>query len=249
MSRRFQFRLRSLFWTTGIVAALCLVGVLSYEHFLRPGERQRRYFRSIAAFAPSPSGELASHFADSEQGISGAVELALSVVEKEGDKAIPLLIAMIDADNSYWTIYGVGYHSLREMTGVDYSPLHDGAWWRRWWLANRSRFAGDLANSSIPVLPKTEHGYRYRPFPDDVDTLQGKLRLAGEVLAEAKARRSGQMAERRISVRSFADEIARHYDPHAIPYLLGLTEADTATARDVANALRNLTGVAVEDHS
>jgi len=52
--------------------------------------------------------------------------------------AIPTLIGIIDADNSYDTVYRIGRSALSsgsalgKVTQVDYSYYHDGAWWRRW---------------------------------------------------------------------------------------------------------------------
>ncbi|MFA6243180.1 MAG: hypothetical protein WC655_19745, partial [Candidatus Hydrogenedentales bacterium] len=76
---------------------------------------------------------------------------------------IPVLIGVIDSDNSYYTVYGIGYFALGydklgELTGVRYSPYHDGAWWRRWWDANKSRFPKEAQDIPIPDLPKTANG-------------------------------------------------------------------------------------------
>jgi hypothetical protein len=43
------------------------------------------------------------------------------------------MIAVIDADNTYDTVYGVGYFGLGRLIGVEYDKSHNGAWWRRWW--------------------------------------------------------------------------------------------------------------------
>jgi hypothetical protein len=248
MANRWQFRLRTLFYATAVAAVACAIGLVVYEWLLPPEQRQRRYLRSLASVIASPTRELAQQLASTDApALSAITVLGYKLAEQEGDKAIPTLIGMIEADNSYATVYGVGYHQLYFMTGVGYSPLHDGAWWRRWWQANQSRFPSDIASLPIPVLPKTEHGLRYHPFPADIDTLQGKLRLVPEVLAEVRAARSGEANEPRINMRDLADEIARHYDPHAIPYLLALAEVDEKTAQEVANALRTLTGLQVEE--
>jgi hypothetical protein len=68
-------------------------------------------------------------------------------------KAIPAMIGIIDADNTYDTIYGVGYFGLSKLTGVTYDEKHDGAWWRAWWEKNKERFAGGAEALEIPALP------------------------------------------------------------------------------------------------
>ena len=172
--------------------------------------------------------------------------LAEQLVEEEDYAAVPILIGVIDADNSYGTVYGVGYFVLRPITGVEYSVFHDGAWWRRWWEANRRQFPDEVETIPIPVLEKTRHGRQYRPFPEDIDTLQGKLRLAAEVLDVYRRKRpdeAGRFPSGRHALREFANEVARHEDPHAIPYLIGLAEADKYAIYMVRPALGKLAGV------
>ncbi len=80
-----------------------------------------------------------------------AVGQALGAI---GDaRAIPTMIAAIEADNTYDTIYGVGYFGLWKITGVEYQESHDGEWWRRWWENNKERFPVDVRNRQIPKLP------------------------------------------------------------------------------------------------
>lgn len=69
--------------------------------------------------------------------------------------AIPTMIAMIVADDSYATQYGVGYFGLSKLTGVSYHESHDGAWWLNWWNTNQSRLPAEIRGMSIPtvVLP------------------------------------------------------------------------------------------------
>ena len=132
--------------------------------------------------------------------------------------AVPALIGIIDADNSYNTIYGVGYFALGRLTGVRYSPSHDGAWWRRWWQANKGRFPEDVQRAPIPDLPKTEHGKQHKPFPKELDTLDGKLKLLVKQLEEGRTR----------GLDNIAEEIAEHKDPRAIPVLIGVIDADNS---------------------
>ena len=155
------------------------------------------------------------------------MELAREVAKHNDPQAIPTLIGIIDADNSYDTVYGVGYFGLSKLTDVKYSPFHDGAWWRRWWEANRSQFDAAVQAIPIPVFEKTAHGKGHVPFPEDIDTLQGKLNLAGEARASLDVRRTGPIGPR-VSMTNFAEEVAKHNDPQAIPTLIGIIDADNS---------------------
>ena len=70
-------------------------------------------------------------------------------------KTIPAMIALIDADNTYDTVYGIGYFGLGNMTGVTYDQSHNGAWWRQWWENNKQRFPADAQAIPIPQLALT----------------------------------------------------------------------------------------------
>ena len=85
-------------------------------------------------------------------------QITREIIERDGYKAIPLLIGVIDADNSYDSIYNIGHHHLRELTGVEFSFFHDGAWWRRWWAENRERNSKEVRDVPIPDFPKTRAG-------------------------------------------------------------------------------------------
>lgn len=67
-------------------------------------------------------------------------------------RAIPGVIALIDADETYATRYGLGYFGLSKLTGVDYDEAHDGAFWRRWWEENRARMPEGVRELDVPVL-------------------------------------------------------------------------------------------------
>jgi hypothetical protein len=169
-------------------------------------------------------------------------KVAEALVVRDGQKAIPILIGVIDADNSYDTVYNVGYHVLRGLTKVDYSPFHDGAWWRRWWDSHKRDFAADAQAIPIPEFDKSDHGRTYAPFPTDSDTLQGKLRLAPELVREWVAYpTTGKQP--RVQARDYSEEIASHKDIHAIPYLIGLVRTHRYGIHDFQNALRALAKV------
>jgi predicted esterase len=67
-------------------------------------------------------------------------------------RAIPDMIAAIAYDDTYDTVYGVGYFGLGEMTGVTYDESHNGQWWRQWWARERQRFPEPARSSPIPTL-------------------------------------------------------------------------------------------------
>ena len=152
-------------------------------------------------------------------------EEAMALAKNGDPRAIPPLIGLIDADNSYDTIYGIGYFGLGfgelgKVTGVYYSSYHDGAWWRRWWAKNRSRFPKEVQDIPIPDLPKTQNGQKYVPFPVELDNLEGKLTFL------CKAMEGGRLDS--LELRDLAGEIAREGNPRAIPLLIGILDADNS---------------------
>jgi predicted esterase len=78
--------------------------------------------------------------------------MAQTIASYSDPSVIPQLIALIDFDNSYNTIYGIGYFGLGSLTGVSYDESHDGAWWRSWWENNRERFPEDVRELDIPAI-------------------------------------------------------------------------------------------------
>jgi hypothetical protein len=67
-------------------------------------------------------------------------------------RAIPALIALIAADDSKQSVYGIGYYALEPLTGVRYDESHDGAFWRAWWLENRERLGPELQGLELPEI-------------------------------------------------------------------------------------------------
>ena len=160
--------------------------------------------------------------------------LVRELAEYNDPRIIAPLIGIIDADNSYHTVYRVGYFGLSKITGVEYSPYHDGAWWKRWWNQNRARYTDRVKDLEIPVLPKTQHGRQYVPFPENIDTLEGKL----EWLIE-RFRAGADLAQAVTAV-------AEHNDPRAIPTLIGVLDADNTPQAILAvghYGLEKITGV------
>jgi beta-lactamase regulating signal transducer with metallopeptidase domain len=146
-------------------------------------------------------------------------------------RGIPILIGAIDSDNSYETIYGLGYYGLgffkgENLTGVEYSPYHDGAWWRRWWEANKHRFPPEVQATPIPDYPKSAHGKSYRPFPANMDTFEGRVEYL---------RRELSIADSRLATA--AEGLESYPDPRMIAMLIGVWVAcDEAQLREECNA-------------
>ena len=147
---------------------------------------------------------------------------ARAIAERKDPRAIPTLIGVIDADNSYDTIYGVGYFGLSKLTGVRYDGTHHGPWWRKWWESRKSGFPPDVQALSIPDLPKTTKGKEFAAQPVDpltliVDPTVDDLlqRLAKQVHGDLPG-----------DISNTARTIAEHNDPRAIPTLIGLIDSD-----------------------
>jgi hypothetical protein len=81
---------------------------------------------------------------------------ATQVAEHNDPAAIPFLIGVIEADNTYDTVYGVGYFGLGKLTDVRYDSEHDGAWWRAWWNENKGQYAAEVQSLEIPDFRKRE---------------------------------------------------------------------------------------------
>ena len=160
-------------------------------------------------------------FAKLASGENSNIWNASTALASAGDaRAIPVLIGAIEADNSYETVYGVGYFGLGmdkigEVTKVQYSPFHDGAWWRRWWEANKPNFPEEAQQIAIPEFPKTVSGRKHVPFPADLDTHEGRVRFLSEHLKKPEA-----------DLPKLAELIGEAGDVRGIPVLIGVIIAD-----------------------
>ena len=173
--------------------------------------------RATAATVPDA---LQKQLADAEQlmrddELRGLWDVARELGETGHPYAIPTLIGIIDADNSYDTVYGVGYFGLGKITSVKYSPFHDGAWWRRWWERNKGMYPGRVQQQPIPEFPKTAHGKTYTPYPEYLDALDGLLRYFETGVQDDN-----------FSYSDWAQAVAEFEDPAAIPFLIGVIDAD-----------------------
>jgi hypothetical protein len=154
--------------------------------------------------------------------------------------AIPYLIALIGADNSYDTVYEVGYFLLSRMTGVKYCVFHDGAFWKRWWEKNKKNYSGEIQKIKIPELPKTEFGKTYSPYPIETETLQGQLLFCQAHAKRVKNTRWEDEIANRPALSSVAQSISEFNDPTAIPYLIAIIDLDNGRTENLGNGRDDL---------
>lgn len=83
-----------------------------------------------------------------DRGVIWATGQALA--EIGSPRAIPRMIVAIERDETYDTIYGIGYFGLHRLTGVTYDESHDGKWWRDWWEKNMSRYSATMTSEPLP---------------------------------------------------------------------------------------------------
>lgn len=124
---------------------------------------------------------LAQAVAANERDSKSVISQAAGALAEIGEpRAIPLMIAVIEADSTNYTIYRVGWFGLARLTGVPFDEQHDGAWWRAWWEKNKERYPG-VSDTQIPVprkVPAKEVSYR---APSDVaDVPSQDLRAGGD---------------------------------------------------------------------
>lgn len=108
---------------------------------------------------------------------------ASTLASFDDPKVIPTMIAVIDADNTYNTVYGVGHFGLSKLTEVQYAESHDGAWWRQWWEKNKERYPATARAIAIPDLPKrprAEARAEDDPLADVADVPAQDLRAGGD---------------------------------------------------------------------
>jgi predicted esterase len=108
---------------------------------------------------------------------------ASALASFDDPRVIPTMIAVIEADNTYDTVYGVGYFGLGRLTGVRYDESHDGAWWRRWWEKNKERYPEAVRALEIPKLSKKQELTARKPadpLSDVADVPAQDLRAGGD---------------------------------------------------------------------
>jgi predicted esterase len=91
------------------------------------------------------------------------------------------MIGLIEADNTYDTVYGIGYFGLNKLTGVSYDEKHNGAWWRAWWVKNQQRFPADVQALEVPRFEPVRKSPRANADgaePADLADILAEQRLA-----------------------------------------------------------------------
>jgi RNA polymerase sigma factor (sigma-70 family) len=118
---------------------------------------------------------------ESRQTITWAAAGALA--SHDDPRVIPTMIAVIGADNTYDTVYGVGHFGLGPLTGVEYDKAHDGAWWRRWWEKNKERYPEAVRALEGPKVSKGRQRAAQAPAAppaDEADVPAQDLRAGGD---------------------------------------------------------------------
>ncbi len=98
---------------------------------------------------------------------------------------IPTFISFLDASESPDMIAFVG-KMLRTVTGVDEDTGHNRVWWRKWWDANKAKFAPDVQAMpylALPPLQEKMHAWA----KETVSSLSRKTRMEKErMIAELR---------------------------------------------------------------
>ena len=115
----------------------------------------------------------AVHRGDSPDSSMGIIQ---KMAEIGDTAAIPSLIGAIAADNSVEADYQYGYYGLGALTGVPYSILHDGTWWRLWWESHRKELPAGIRDKQIPESPRSKN-YR-EPIPESVHRSPDAMRAS-----------------------------------------------------------------------
>ena len=144
------------------------------------------------------------------------------IAELKDPRAIPVLIGIIDADNSQQSIYNVAWFALTPLTGVRYDYAHHGLWWRKWWEANAARYDEEVRRRPIRDLPKTEHGKVFAANPPDPASI-----ILEPTLDDLLERLEQNVSDGDVlRIDATAGWIAEFENPRAIPILIDLIERD-----------------------
>lgn len=143
-------------------------------------------------------------------------EIAQLLSERADPSVIPTMIGLIAANNGYDTIYDIGYFGLHELTGVSYSGIHDGGWWRDWWVEHRASFGDEFTKIDIPEFERTSD---FRPpHGKNLDDPQDLIALMEEQVAE------GQL-ESCLNLIDTAEVMVKSKNAQAVAALIGVMVA------------------------
>ena len=105
---------------------------------------------------------------------AGSLADAATLGSLGGAAEIPTMIGLIASDNTYNSVYNIGYFGLTPLTGIKYSALHDGNWWKLWWEKRKETLPETIRNTPLPEFPRSAH-YR-EPIPVELHRDPDKLR-------------------------------------------------------------------------
>ncbi|MBI5365042.1 MAG: RNA polymerase sigma factor [Planctomycetes bacterium] len=101
------------------------------------------YLRRVAEAPPLETDER-------EGARDSALAAARAIGAMDDPAAIPELIGTLARDRTGRYGYALGHFALAPLTGVQYDPSHDAAWWREWWEKNAERLPPHVRALSIP---------------------------------------------------------------------------------------------------
>lgn len=136
-----------------------------------------------------------------------------------GVAEIPTMIGLIASDNTYNSVYGIGYFGLTALTGVPYSPLHDGSWWKLWWDAHRQELPESVRSQTIPTFPQSQRFMA--PLSEELHRNPDKLResLIAELRVDLDRREEEAPSS---SVSRTIDKITALQSLRAVPEIIPL---------------------------
>ena len=76
--------------------------------------------------------------------------LSTRLAKLKDPAALPLMISAVGAENTHYTIFGLGNFGLEGMSGVKYDDAHDGPWWLHWWETNKSKYPAAVRDAALP---------------------------------------------------------------------------------------------------
>lgn len=133
-------------------------------------------------------------------------DAARALAELDDPQPISTMIELIAADNSYDTVYGIGYFGLGKLTGVQYDESHDGAWWAQWWEKNKGRYVEQAAIPPPQLIPAgqdaveraaPENDLALRTYRTRIDELDRQIADLGDSHSGESARMRTALVERR----------------------------------------------------
>jgi predicted esterase len=174
----------------------------------------------------------------------GRLSDAETLARLGGAAEIPTMIGLIASDNTYNSVYNIGYFGLGILTGVPYSPLHDGNWWKLWWEAHKGELPESVRTLPLPEFPRSR-SFR-EPIPVELHSAPDKLRE--KLIADLRAVLAAHPEDPLSPGGNMASGLVDLKDPRAIPEVIEMMpEGDGKHSQTLYlldyYILRELTGV------